>query len=69
MKRHLRVLFVLLSTAAFLRPGNSCAFSPDEPIFTQRADPDPLTPGLSPAAWEFSREVTESATWWWHTTP
>jgi hypothetical protein len=40
MKRRLRVLFVLLFVAVFIRPGNSCSFSPDEDVFTQRSDPD-----------------------------
>jgi hypothetical protein len=38
--RRLRVLFVLLIVGVYLRPGNSCAFSVDENVFTQRNDPD-----------------------------
>jgi hypothetical protein len=40
MKQPLRTLFVLLFVVMFMRIGNSCAFSYDEDIFSQRMDPD-----------------------------
>jgi len=40
MKHPLRTLVVLLFVVIFIRLGNSCAFSPDEAIFSQRVDPD-----------------------------
>ena len=40
MKHPYRILFVLLLTAIFLRPGNPCSFPDSEDIFTQQSDPD-----------------------------
>jgi len=40
MKHPLRTLFVLLFVVIFIRIGNSCAYSYDEDIVSQRIDPD-----------------------------
>jgi len=40
MKHPLRALFVLVLVAVFIRFGNSCAYAPDEAVFTRHMDPD-----------------------------